>query len=440
MHDGRPTDRRPTRRAAALAAALFVLAAGWFHALGRAPAGFQVDEPEWIASGVHAWQLATTGRSVDEGATATERRAAAERPWRLGIEESTFGWMNPVLPKLAFGAAAAAAGVETTTRRAYERFQPAEYARPRAAAKAERGRFLPALAPARFVTTLAAAAVAVLLFGVVRVQAGAAGATAAYALWLASPTAREVAVYVRTGLFPLVFGLAALLVACLCWRELSGRRGTARLVLWALALGALCGLAVGSKLNGALVSFAVPLWLAAAAAGRGPGPRPPAARPLLALAVAALVCAALFWLALPGLWGEPPVAAVRGLLAAWHDFHVHMVRAGPADIALPADLGGRLARVFERTARGNEPLYALTGLALGVVAVPAGLAALAVAARRCVPARQVLAFVAVVATGTALWIPMDRARFYLPFVVLAILAEGALVGALARRFGARRAR
>lgn len=421
-------------RAPLAALAVFAFAALWF-ALAAPPRAepFEVDEAEWIAISIHSWQLATTGASVDAGATDGERRAAAADPWRLGIQESTFGWMYPLIPKLAFGAAAAASGMDSTTRRIFPRFHPAGLARPRADYNRARARFLPAASAARAVTVALAAGVAAALFALGWRLGGWPAGFAAAALWLAAPTARAVAVWVRADLFPLWFGLAALLLVCARGPELCGARGPRRAVAWAAVLGLVCGAAVGSKLNGALFSFMVPAWLLVAWLAVPRERRPSALAPLGALLVTGVVCAGVFWATMPGLWGEPPLAATGELLSSWKASLARMSRQGPADLAAPTALAPKLGLVLERVFLGQEPAHALTGVPVGAVLAPLGLAALGLAARRRVAARQALVWLAVLAVGTALWIPHDRPRFFLPLLVVAIVLEAVAVGALVAR-------
>ncbi|MEO0649691.1 MAG: hypothetical protein AAFZ65_03315 [Planctomycetota bacterium] len=420
--------QRPWAGRLGIGAALFALALGWFLFDGSAPADeLRIDEGEWISSGVHAWQLATTGKSVDLGATPEERAADAQRPWRSGIESSTFGWMNPLLPKLLFGAAAQASGVDTTTRAAYMRFQTgnARYV----AARREHQRFAPALPATRFVVTLFGAAVAVLLFAVATRTAGVAAGLTAYALWLASPTGSQMADWVRTGLFPLAFGLAALWLVLARGPQLTGQRGLGPLVGTALLLGLLCGAAVGSKLNGALVSFAVPLWLLASWRAGDNEARPPLWRPALSLALTAAVCGLLFRLSLPGLWDVDPVSGLRRLLDAWGNSFDAMAKRANHD-PVPEGLAGRLGLVGRRFFFELEPIRALTGIAAGVVLVP--LATLAVglrALRGALPAQLVLIHAVVLSVGTVAWLPLDAKRFFYPLVLVSVLLYAAALGA-----------
>ena len=413
---------------------VFLVAVAWFHfgRDGTRDGRFEIDEAEWVAMGVHTWQLATGNGSADLGASEQELRAADGRPWRLGIEESTFGWMYPLLPKLAFGAAAAATGLDRTTRTIYPRFRPQDPGRSRAARDEARALLAPGLAPARLVVACVAAGVAALLFLVAAEVAGRLAGACCVLLWLASPTARAVAVHVRTDLFPILFGLAALLVAMRWRRALSGARGFAALVTAALGVGVACGLSVGSKLNGALVSFAVPLWFLALHAGRTR--LVPAVRyASVGLLASGLVCAGLFWLCLPGLHGDPPVAAVKELLQRWDSSLAHQVRIGPADLPTPESFLARCALALRRVVLDAEPANELLGVPLGVAAVPLGVGWLTVRARENLTSRLVLAFVGVVGLGTVLWIPHDRPRFFLPLVVLVVLLEGLLLGVLLTR-------
>lgn len=438
--DSRQVDPQSPKRSSRwlsglLAAGLFLLA-GAFLLLARPAASegpARIDENEWLAMGVVTYGLATTGSVPDRGASEAELGQAAEAPWRMGISESTFGWMNPVVPKLLFGRIAKSSGVEQTSRAIYPRFREAGAGlRQRDAA---RKALKPALEPARRAVAGLAAALAVALFFAVRAGLGTAAGALAFALLLASPAFRESATYVRTGLFPLGFGLAALVLVQQTGGLLFGRGRPLLAAASAVFLGVLAGLAVGSKLNGALVSFAIAGWFVVL-----PFLRPPETRAGLIglaarLALVGGLCAALFWLSLPSLWGELPWQAVPDLLDRWQASLVHQVRAGGG--AAPEGLLDRAALCARRAFFEGEPLHQLTGLPLGLgLAAVGALALTRELLRSHSPRRSAVVALAifglVIAVGTTLWLPLDRERFFLPLLIPVVCLEGAAAGFAAR--------
>lgn len=417
----------------AIAIAVFLVAFGVLVLArpegGRGPA--RIDEAEWLSMGVVSWQLATTGSVPDRGASPTEAAEAATRPWRLGITESTFGWMNPVLPKLAFGAVSDAAGVRHTSRAIYPRFRG-----PRAG-KAAKNRAVevlePALEPNRKLVAGLGALCILGAFLVARATAGVAGGLAATLLLLLSPTFRDASTYVRTDLFPLAFGLLALAFVQRWSPELFGRKPALRSALACAFLGLLAGLAVGCKLNGALTSFAIAGWFGILPAlGERTSPRVLIAR----LAGIGLVCASILWLCLPALWSELPWKALPDLLHQWRvsfDFQVQK-SGGPA----PTEALERAGLALRRAFFDQDPLAEFTGLPLGIALVPAGLVALVARFRSAPrPYAALLVHVLVLVAGTALWLPLDRERFFLPLLVPLVLLQVQVAGLLPQRLNPR---
>ncbi len=427
-----PTDpRRPSAlRSGLLAASLFLLAGAVLllarPADSRGPA--RIDENEWLAMGIVTNGLATTGKVPDRGASEAELAEASEAPWRLGISESTFGWMNPVVPKLLFGRIAKWSGVEETSRAIYPRFREAGAGlRPRDAA---RKALKPALEPTRRAVAGLASALAVALFFAVRAGFGSAAGALAFALLLASPSFRESATYVRTGLFPLAFGLAAVVLVQQASHSLFGRGRPAVAAASGSALGVFAGLAVGSKLNGALVSFSIAGWFAVLPFLLRRDSRASLAALAVRLALVGSLCAALFWLSLPSLWGELPWQAVPDLLERWQGSLVHQIRAGGG--AAPAGLLDRAALCARRSFFEGDPLFQLTGLPLGLPLAALGALALARELLRVHSPRRLAAialaiFGLVLAIGTAAWLPLDRDRFFLPLLIPVVCLEGSAV-------------
>ncbi len=427
------------------AAALFAFALAWFVlARDRDLDGqFLIDEAEWIGMGVVSYGLATTGTVPDSGATAQELELGAADPWRSGISESTFGWMNPVYPKLALGAVAHAAGVEQVSRDLYPRFYGVRNETALSGRRAARNDLLPALFPSRVLIAVLAAGIALALFALARMAGGTWSGIGAYGLWLASPTAREVAVYVRTDLAPMLFGLAALWWFLIHWRSAIGARDCKHQFASCLILGGLCGLAVGSKLNGALVSFAVPLWFVHGIRIAGPTTVVALWRGLLGLCLVGASCAAVFWLSLPALWGSWPWNSLPDLFQRWDASFVFQVRKSGE--AVPRDWYDRIALVAQRALFDQEPLRQATGLWLGLPLAALGLMRLIYQALRAQAlqgriAGTLLLYLVVVLAGTTAWLPMDRDRFYQPLLPWIVVLEAVALGNLSSWLWSRRRR
>jgi hypothetical protein len=216
---------------------------------------------------------------------------------------------------------------------------------------------------------------------------------------------------------------------------LSGARGVRALAGAAVALGVLSGLAVSSKLNGALLCFAIALWVPLAWWQAPSSSRSSFARgPLLALAIAALCCVLLFFALNPVLWSDP-VGGVSDVLARWDKLmRFFTEELGPAGgVEVPHSTSERVSLFVRKTLARDEPLNALTGLPLGSVAIVAGAWVLV---RRALTGERdqalaVLVFCAVFLAGTALWLPLDWERFYLTALPCIVLLEAALVAVLA---------
>ena len=441
-------EARSPRRLARLALSALIFAAAWTALdLGRRAPADRTDEAEWCAiSLAHVRQL--LGR--EPPGTAAQRAAGTldPNPWKRGIQQTTFGWVNPGGAKLAFGLALAGSGAEELPVETFFTFRRGQ---PRAVEDAARAAAEPLLPRLRGVVAAAAAAIAVLLFWSASAAFGpAAGALAALA-WVAAPLVRTWAWYARPDFLMLAWMCAALAAAALFARAEPKSRG--RALGRAAALGALAGLAAGTKLNGALaLPFAAAALALAAAGGAGGAPRARAGLALAQIGLACAVSAAVFWLLCPVLWREP--GAWRDMLAFW-DGHMAYQQERWAGLggAVAGDLGERAELARARIARDVEPLRALSGLALGLWALPAGLAALAARALGRWPlavpragqraAASILAWVAVVAAGTTLWLPLDWDRYFFAYLACIALVEAAafaLAIDLARALWARAAR
>jgi 4-amino-4-deoxy-L-arabinose transferase-like glycosyltransferase len=418
-------ERRSTPKDLLLAAALFALAyfAAWTTRDRRLEGRLASDEPEWIAISILHWQQLVEG-APPAGADLDPASERSDNPWKQGVQRTTFGYMNPCLPKLVWGATLTAAGHTSASPQAFQVFHRDD---PRAGRDAQSA-LLPAEPLARRVVLALSALSAVLLFFCARelvtgAAAWIAGSTA-FVAWFATPLVHATGNYLRTDHFMLPFCLAGLLVAL--------RRPSATLT-WGLLLGVCCGLAVSSKLNGGLLCAATAGW--AALATRREGAR--IGRAVLAIALAALLTLSLFYALNPRLWGEPLIG-VHDILARWDKLMAYFQDelAPRTGVEVARTLGER-ASLFVRTSAGHGVLFGHAGSLLAL----SGLATLAWrAAHGCAQARSLLVFAVVFIAGTIAWLPLDWERFYLTAVPALVLLQVAPLAYLAQRgLAARRA-
>lgn len=403
------------------------------------------DEPEWVAISILHWRQLTHG-GQPAGADLQEKLVEAHRsehPWAQGVHSTMFGHMNPGLPKVALGAALSARGFREASPYVFQVFNRDE---PSLGARAHAELF-PARETAVLVVSLFAAASGVLLMLAMRSwNTGAAGwiaAGVAAALWIAAPIVRHTSHYIRTDHFMLPWCVAALAYALRRVDALDGSRGARKTHEAALVLGALSGLAVASKLNGALLGFTVAAWFVVLQL-RARGVRSLARRdgPLAAAALAGGVATAVFVLFNPRLWTEP-VVGVRDMLARWSvylDKEKERWGFGEERSTLEG-LRFFTRELFERTDAPGE----IGGAWLSAALTLAGAGLLATRAfsrntcrERASRATIVLAYCAVMLLGGALWMPWSVGRFYLPttpcLVVLQACAVAWAFDAAARRW------
>jgi hypothetical protein len=441
---------RQSVRALLVALGAFAIALGalWFPRQTRHEQGLFSDEPEWIAISILHWRQLVLGEPP-AGAELDPPEERHGTPWRRGVQRTTFGYMNPCLPKLVWGGLLFAAGHREARPEVFTIFGREDPAR----LKAARAALLPAMPLTRRVVLLCAAlACSCFLLAARRLRPGPWGwalAGLAGALLFASPLVRNTATYIRTDWFMMLPALVAFLCALTWSRELSGQRGRARQLQVGALLGLLSGLAVSSKLSGAMVGLCVALWAVLAWFDRR-GARNVAefARgPLCATLLAGVVCALVFYALDPRLWSEPLVG-VRDMLSRWEGLmrHVQEDLAPREDLIVARNVPDRLALFLDRTTERDDAWRALTGLRGGIVLALLGLAACAWRARglgsedsRALPAALALGFCLVTLGATALWIPLDRERFFLtaapPMALLqgwGLLALGEAAGRVAR--------
>lgn len=437
------TTARRVLRAGLLAVGLLALA--WL-ALGRLAVWEhrdRTDEPEWIAISILHWDQLVSG-GPPAGAELDPPEWQDGGPWRRGVQRTMFGYPNPCLPKLVWGGLLHARGFHEASPLVFDVFERAD---PVAGARAQQA-LDPAQPLARRVVLALACLSAVLVFFAARAALpGAWGwlaAALAYGLWLASPLVQGTATYIRTDFFMLPLVLAALLLALGAAGSMAGRRGLARQLAVGLLLGLLCGLAVASKLNGALACACVALWIPLAWwRARGDGAAVGWQGPVLALLLAGVTSFAVFYALNPRLWGDP-VGGVTDILARWERVMGFFQErwSQRTGVAVARTPGERVALFVDRTLTRDDPWRALTGLPGGAALMLGGLGILAWRALR--PgstsalgasgrsALTLLVFALVFATGTALWLPIDWERFWLPVAPVVVLLEGLALAWLAR--------
>jgi hypothetical protein len=161
--------------------------------------------------------------------------------------------------------------------------------------------------------------------------------------------------------------------------------------------------------------------------------------------VAAASCLALVVALNPALW-DGEVAGMSRLGERWdRDMAKQQREAGRVTTA--NTVPEKLALVRDSITDRHEPLRAVLGIGLGPLGLAIGLALLvaglvrelrgpaAVPPGRAPPGHvpsALLAWIAITAVGTTLWIPIDRARFFLPYLPCMVLLHGLWIAALLR--------
>jgi len=401
------------------------------------------DEPEWIAASILHWNQLFRG-APPAGAD-LRPGAPGDSPWKVGFQRTTFGYMNPCLPKLVWGGVLAAGGHTRASAFAFQSFQQHAPDGGRAA----RDELLPAAPLARTVVLALAALSGALLFLVARAslggRAGVVLGAAALGLWLASPLVRETANYVRTDHFMLPFCLGLWLYAATRTATFAGLRGAPALLRACAVAGLLSGLAVSSKLNGALAPIAFGVWtlLVWRRHRRDGSPRVSAGVVCAGLGLAAVTAFAVFVVLNPLLWSGP-FAGVADILGRWDKLMTYFQDewAPRTGVEVARTWTASVALFARRTLERDEPLHALFGVPGVVVAVLGALALAAQAggwgryrdgsAEERDRALAAVCFCAVFVLGTASWLPLDWPRLYLPATPAIVVVEMALLGFAAR--------
>ena len=286
------------------------------------------------------------------------------------------------------------------------------------------------LADARAAWVLLASVVTGLLFLLGRVLAGPLAGLTAAVLAMASPLAQERFVKVVNETPLMLFVLLSLLVAVLGVRR--GRDGGLP-IRWALALGAVLGLAIGTKLTAALSVAAFGAWagLAVVLAAARPGGGGFGSRLRRAGAVVRgwvlvpPVMLGVFLLSDPHLYGDP-VLHTRHLIDSRVDESLAVQQQDRRAIFNPLDrpryvLGGSLT---EGTASGSRklPLEAvLAGIGFAALLVRSGLGWRAGGT----PTESLLLVTAVVYfIGISAGLVVNWTRWLVPTLVLGFLLSG----------------
>ena len=414
------------------------------------------DEPEWIAMSILHWQQFTgtglaAGADLEVAAQPSDTGGAtpdpgSASPWSAGVQATTFGYMNPCLPKLLWGALFAGAGFRDASPYAFQRFYAKQPARKTVAWDMLR----PVEPLARqSVQALAAICAGLMALAARRSVAGNWGWLAAglsLGLWIASPLVQRTAGVIRTDYFMLPWVLTGLVLALGRTAALAGKAGAGRL-LWVCAwLGILGGLATSSKLNGALLLVCAAAWVASAWLAAPREERVGFARgPLAALLLCGMLAFGLFFVLNPRLWSGP-LEGVRDILARWEALLTYFQDewAQRTGVEVARNVPERLSLYARKTLERDEPIGALTGANwLGAAALVVGLVALIWASLRAshverARLRVLLVFSAVFVLGTALWLPLDWERFYLTGLPALILLESVGLTLAVRRCSLRR--
>ncbi len=425
-----------------VAAAVLVLAWLALEAVATRDHRDRTDEPEWIAISILHWRQLVLGEPP-AGAELDPAEQRSSDPWKQGVQHTVFGYMNPCLPKVVLGAVLHAAGHRRASPMVFEIFHRE---RPEDGVSA-RAEMEPALPLARGVVQVLAALCALLVFLIGReLLAGWAGWLAgclATSLFIASPVVRNTAAYVRTDFFMLPFVLAALFFALRAREALSGARGARAMHLAGLALGLFCGLAVSSKLNGALICLCVAIWVPLAWWRARGQTRPDALRgPFATLLLAGLLSASIFYALNPRLWSDP-FGGASDILGRWdRQMAVQQERGERMNVEVARDLGERVTLFTDRMLGRDDPWRALTRLPGGVVLLAGGFGVLvwqAAKRRAGTPADReasaawtAVVFVSIFIAGTALWLPLDWERFFLPAAPCLALLQALCLASLAR--------
>lgn len=387
------------------------------------------DEHEWTAISIaHVGQV-FAGRTPP-GA------APEESTWRAGVQATTFGATNPCFAKLVLGGVLWVSGFREIEPEVFQRFSRTVPDGGRAA----RAKLEPAIERARAVVRIAAALCAGLVALIAFEFGGALAALVAWSAFALLPLFRAWGGFVRTDFFMLACALAVVATALVLREHLGGTRGRARRLAAAALLGALAGLAVASKFNGAPSALVVATAIVAAPFGAHARGR--LGDTLLALVLAGVACVGVVLLLDPVLWRDP-IGELRAILAFWDEHMAYQQgRAASQGLTIAHGPLESLRFALARLVTRDEPVAAFSGHAWGWPIALCGLGVLARDAWRGSGARDfasrlALAHVVLFGGVTAAWIPLDWDRYFLSLVAAVAWLHAAAFAELGRRVRAR---
>lgn len=387
-----------------------------------------IDECGWLAISHQTYQDFTEGRleAVD---------------WEEGLHKTTYGAMNPNLAKLVFGWILDRADYDMAAPKVFPALNPEAKGR----MKNQRfvlnrvGRHEDYMVQLRAfdVWVMALAAVGIYLIGTATF--GRWLGVLAWALFLATPDVQELAPLIMTDNLLLVLIAAGLLWSLTLLRRSAGAAMPAILGLaMATATGFTLGLGTSTKLNGALgcVAFALAL-LGLLLAKRQ---RQQACWYPWAWMATSAVCACGIFVALyPMLWADLG-GGIRYLFERWDTLLERQQQSFPNGAV--EGVGAKLGASWNRGVLGIGPSWVPHWLLAALVGF--GMVQLSVRAWSSLrddqadPSPWVLwCFTLTWFLGTALWLPLDWTRYYLPIMVFTCLLAALPLASLARLLIAR---
>lgn len=380
---------------------------------------FHGDENGWATAGLFAFRLAFIERDIYHPFWTDNARFIAPSPllWSHGPR---FVLPHPHIGKYLFGAGLYLAGHTDLMVPAYD------FTRSPAWNKAHNRIISHDVAgAARFLVTLAAIASVALIYWLgVRLGGVAVGALAAV-LMITPSSMRYHAVIIMLDVPALTLGLLAL---ALCVEMLrSWQQGNRRAIALTIACGGACGLAVGTKLNAALIVLTCLLITALFTVWRSRRFKATPFVPKRAVIAIALCAWTVFFLSNPTLYRQP-VEGIRHMLDFGASIACDLAASWCHLTPTPAD---RIAAILfslrdgERLASGEETIGGLPG---SHVFITIGAAALAFRLSRWSGnhnAEIVLigAWMIITLIGLTLWLPLDMFRYVMPLVPISMLLQ-----------------
>ncbi|MCP4772024.1 MAG: sulfatase-like hydrolase/transferase [Planctomycetes bacterium] len=386
----------------------------------RSPA---LDEVGWLAISHDTFSYFNSG-------------SLSEVNWEDGMQKTTYGAMNPNLAKLLFGWQLDRQGYDLETPRVFPALHPD------AAGRMKRPKFVhnrlgkheDFMIGLRHLDLWIMALAGVGIFLVGLVARGYVCGVLAWGLFMATPSVHEIAPLIMTDNLLIVTLAAGLLATLLSLRWLTQTKSPVWIrVLVFAAVGAVLALAPSTKLNGAwgCLAFAIAflgIWLSGNLRGQKIW------HVLLCCGTSAVLACGLFLLLYPFLWNDL-IAGLEYIFARW-DKLLGNQTAQFAHLALEG-VGDKLSAVWTNGVIAVGPSW-LPGwlIGLGFVVGFLQLSWSAVMelrkAERGFVSWTLWCFLAVWVIGTALWIPIDWTRYYLPVMVFTSLLVAVAISILPR--------